>query len=93
MAAEPHMRKVHVHKCVYGLCSKVDRVPHKKPTTFLTNLGSMTHLFAQGFSKGGHPHRPSEGSEGGQSRAAHAQIYPPGLCNALADACEQYLRN
>ena len=93
LAHEPGIFYVHIHQCGFGLCSRVDRVPHRKFTTFLTNMDSVVEVFADGNCTGGHVHRAIAGAEGGMRRSEHAQRYPPGLCKALAEACKTYLRN
>ena len=56
-------------------------------------MDSVVEVFADGNCAGGHVHLAIAGAEGGMKRSQHAQYYPPGLCKALAEACEIYLRN
>ena len=53
LATKPGIFSVHIHQFRFGLSSHVDRVPHKKPTTFLTNMDSVVEVFADGNCTGG----------------------------------------
>ena len=75
------------HQCVYGLQSKVHKIPIKKPTKFCTSMPSIRDEFDHKYCNHMHAeHQSLEGSEGGEPRSHHAQIYPPQLCNAIIAA-------
>ena len=78
--------------CMFGLVSRVDRVPVRKRTRFMTNSPHMAAALAGHTCDRQHPHRRISGSEGGMLRSTAAQIYPPGLCECLAQGARDHVR-
>ena len=54
----------HVDKCTYGICSKFDRMLHRKSTFFLSNMPVINSMFNGKRCVGGRLHHRLEGSEG-----------------------------
>ena len=83
----PGIYTVDFDQCALGLCTRVQQIPTKKRTRFLTNLPGVVHTFREfqcrckpvhlvkGKNKKLHPHPK------GLSRAA---VYPPAMCYAMA---------
>ena len=75
--------------CCFGLRSKVDLSPHRKPTRILTNMALLWEKLNNCRCTVGHKHTPIQGSEGGMRRSRWAQVYPDAFCALLAQAaCE-----
>ena len=79
----PDVRDVIFDQCVFGLCTKVNRVPVRKRTRLLSNCPRIIARFKNCLCRGGHFHEVLQGVEGGVKRLRHAQIYPDPLVNAL----------
>lgn len=78
-------------QCMFGLVSKVHKIPMRKRTRFLTNMDSMYDMFNSKFCDCNHDHVTVQGSEGGEKRSVWAQRYPPALCESAVLAFESFV--
>ena len=90
--ALPGVRRVSFDQCMFGLKSKVRRVPMRKRTTFLTNAKPIVAAFSGRFCDCSHDHQIIEGAEGGMKRAAWAQTYPLPMVHCIVEAACQMMR-
>jgi hypothetical protein len=77
-------------QCMFGLMSKVDKIPMRKRTKFMTNMTPLYAAFDKKFCDCGHDHQVVQGSEGSEKRSVWAQRYPPALCEAALRAFSAY---
>ena len=80
------VERITFDQCLFGNVSKVDKMPVKKRTVFLTNGKQIKKKFLGCLCQNLHQHRRCDGCEGGESRSIYAQRYPPELCATIADA-------
>jgi len=73
-------------QCMFGLVSKVDRIPMRKRTRFLTNMPEVLEMFHKKFCDQSHEHVTIQGSEGGEKRSVWAQRYPDYMCDRAVGA-------
>ena len=59
--------------CMFGMVSKIKRVPVKKPTRLMTNWKHIYKRFAGVRCDGSHDHVMCCDSEGGEKRSKYAQ--------------------
>ena len=76
----------HFDQCVFGLATPHTRQPIRKPTTFLSNSSTIHFAFDNMRCECEVQHHRLVGSMAGRTLSAFAQVYPPGLCDAIADA-------
>ena len=79
--------------CMFGMVSKIHRVPVKKPTRLMTNCKHIYNRFARVRCDGSHDHIMCCDSEGGEKRSKYAQYYPRPFCACLAQCCVNFCRN
>ena len=92
VARKPGVVCLKFHQCMFGLVSKVDRIPQLKLTQFMTNIPEIVRDFRDVRCHGHHPvHRPILGVEGGEKRSTHAQRYPPPMCEVIIESIAQHL--
>ena len=80
----PGVHCVNFDMCRLGLVSKASRTPMRKRTTIMTNCHALSMSLQGKLCTRDHEHVPIHGNEGGMSRAAFAQIYPPGLVSLIS---------
>ena len=80
----PGVHKVVFDQCCFGAVTKITKTPVRKRTQLMTNSSAVVALFDKQFCKRDHQHTHLEGVEGGERRTKHAEVYPPELCQALA---------
>ena len=78
-------------QCCFGARTKVKKDPVRKRTVFLTNSPVVHTRFHQRFCRELHTHVHLTGQEGGVSRTKYAEMYPPALCEALAECAHLQL--
>ena len=78
------VRTVLFDQCCFGAVTKVSKSPVRKRTVLLTNSNAVVRRFTKQLCKKDHEHVQLMGSEGGVRRTKHTEIYPPALCQALA---------
>ena len=78
--------------CAFGMTTKTDGRPVKKPTKLLTNCKAIHDRFHRRKCGGGHRHCALQGSEGGVRRTQFAQIYPKQFCATYAEAVLAHTR-
>ena len=78
------VRTVLFDQCCFGSVTKVTKSPVRKRTVLLTNSNAVVSVLSKQLCKNDHDHVQLMGSEGGVQRTKHAEIYPPELCQALA---------
>lgn len=83
IASLPGVRCITIDQCMLGLRSKVSKTLVRKRTKLLTNSPYFVNRFAGCRCDRSHPHQILRGNEGGMRRSTYAQIYPPGLVDAL----------
>jgi hypothetical protein len=81
----PGIEVAFFHQCMFGAVTKVTHTPILKPTKLMTNCPQVVRHFDGKFCDHTHDHQRVHGTEGGETRAAFAAIYPFALCEALAD--------
>ena len=88
--ARPDVQRVLAHQCRFGLrgVDKIGKALVKKPTYFLTNCPAIARRLDKQCA-GGHRHA---GTVGVGPMLAGCAVYPPMLCNAIAQGLEQQLR-
>ena len=79
--------------CMFGMVSKINRVPVKKPTRLMTNCKHIYSRFAGVRCDGSHDHIMCCDSEGGEKRSKYAQYYPRPFCACVAKCCVDFCRN
>ena len=80
--------------CMFGMVSKINRVPVKKPTRLMTNCKHIYNRFARVRCDGSHNHIMCCDSEwGGETRSKYAQYYPRPFCACVAKCCADFCRN
>ena len=79
--------------CMFGMVSKIQRVPVKKPTRLMTNCKHIYSHFAGVRCDGSHDHVMCTDSEGGEKRSKYAQYYPRPFCACVAKCCADFCRN
>ena len=79
--------------CMFGMVSKIQRVPVKKPTRLMTNCKHIYSRFAGVRCDGSHDHIMCCDSEGGEKRSKYAQYYPRPFCACVAKCCADFCRN
>lgn len=77
-------------QCMFGLVSKVDKIPMRKRTRFMSNLQPLHASFHGKFCDKQHPHVAVIGAEGGEKRSVWAQRYPPALCEQAVNAFSRH---
>jgi hypothetical protein len=78
------------HQCEFGLETSADgggRAPAKKPTRFMSSSPAVLAALSRRC-QGGHAHAPLLGG----TRARDAAVYPPALCEAIAEGAAEQLR-
>ena len=80
------------HMCAFGNKSLSGDGHFRKPTRIFTHSLDIHRQLHGKKCPGNHRHVAIEGSELGQKRSVHAQIYPPLLCEALAAGAESIRR-
>lgn len=77
--------------CVFGLRSKMDRLPMRKRTRLLSNIPGLHAVLNKRFCTKDHDHVAIQGQEGGEKRSAYAQRYcgqfAEVVMNAVVDYC------
>ena len=79
--------------CMFGMVTKINRVPVKKTTRLMTNCPHIYKRFADVRCDGSHDHQMCWDSEGGEKRSKYAQYYPRPFCACLAQCCVNLCRN
>ena len=79
--------------CMFGMVTKIKRVPVKKATRLMTNCKHIYKRFAGVRCDGSHDHAFCLDSEGGEKRSKYAQYYPRPFCACLAECCAAFCRN
>jgi hypothetical protein len=90
LLATPGVGAVVAHQCAYGLQASTPgggQALAKKPTRFMSSAPAVLEALSRRC-PGGHPHAPLVGG----TRARDAAVYPPGLCEAIAQGASQQLR-
>ena len=97
----PGIYTVDFDQCALGLCTKVKQTPTQKRTRLLTNLPGVVTKFRE-FQCVCEPvnlingrkqkHMRLVGSEGGLTRKAYANVYPPAMCNAMAECIADHCK-
>jgi hypothetical protein len=77
-------------QCMYGLISKVDGIPMRKRTRFMSNIAPLNECFNNKFCDKSHRHVMVMGAEGGERRSVWAQRYPQALCEQVVKAFGSY---
>lgn len=77
-------------QCMFGLVSKVDKIPMRKRTRFMTNIKLLKDKFDHKFCDCSHDHVSVMGSEGGERRSVWAQRYPAKLCEVAVQSFHGY---
>ena len=83
----------------WGMASKFSPMPiwatstsgnfFKKKTSILTNSAALWRRFDGKICESDHQHQKIEGCEQGHKRSQLAQVYPDGMCSAIASAVMQ----
>ena len=79
--------------CMFGMVSKINRVPVKKPTRLMTNCKHILRRFAGVQCDRSHDHVMCVDSEGGEKRSTYAQYYPLPFCVCVAKCCADFCGN
>ena len=80
--------------CMFGMVTKVHRVPVKKATRLMTNCPHVLKCFQGVQCDGAHDkHTEARDSEGGEKRSKYAQYYPDLFCSCLAQCCADFCNN
>ena len=90
LLATPGVSAVVAHQCAFGLQTSVPgggQAPAKKPTRFMSSAPAVLEALSRKC-PGGHSHAPLVGG----TRARDAAVYPPGLCEAIAQGATEQLR-
>ena len=76
------------HQCQFGLQAPSGKF-FKKKTSILTNSAALWRRFDGKICESDHQHQKIEGCEQGHKRSQLAQVYPDGMCSAIASAVMQ----
>lgn len=80
--------------CMFGMVTKVHRVPVKKATRLMTNCPHVLKCFQGVQCDGAHDkHTEARDSEGGEKRSKYAQYYPDLFCSRVAQCSADFCRN
>ena len=71
------------HQCCYGLVAPFTGKPMRKPTTFLHNIAAIDYHLRNSICQCQEEHQPIQSTICGVKISAHAQVYPPALCDAI----------
>jgi hypothetical protein len=89
LRATPGVGAVVAHQCAFGLQTSAlggGHAPAKKPTRFMSSSAAVLEALSK-TCQGDHPHASLLGG----TRARDAAVYPPGLCEAIAQGAAEQL--
>ena len=78
--------------CAFGKTTLSGDGYFRKPTRIITNSPQIHQQLKGKMCPGNHRHVAIQGTDLGQKRSQHAQIYPPALCEALATGAKSIQR-
>ncbi len=78
--------------CMFGMVTKIDRVPVKKATRLMSNCRHVLQRFGGVWCDGTHDHVVCLGYEGGEKRSKYAQYYPDLFCSCLAQCSADFVQ-
>ncbi len=85
VAALPGVTHISFDMCMFAKVSPHNKNPIKKRTVIMTNTHELAAALRGKCCDGSHLHTVCAGSEGGVKLSTWCQVYPPQLCNAIAN--------